>query len=80
MDLPRLAQHVADFHQLPRGAKLAALLDDGAVLLLLGFCLALGMLFMPLGGTANPRRSGPVLFLMFFFFGGGEVFGNALGS
>ncbi|CAJ1416266.1 unnamed protein product [Effrenium voratum] len=54
MDLPRLAQHVADFHQLPRGAKLAALLDDGAVLLLLGFCLALGMLFMPLGGTANP--------------------------
>ncbi|CAJ1368526.1 unnamed protein product [Effrenium voratum] len=46
MDLPRLAQHVADFHQLPRGVKLAALLDDGAVLLLLGFCLALGMLFM----------------------------------
>ncbi|CAE8712782.1 unnamed protein product [Polarella glacialis] len=45
-DLQQMAERVADFHALPREAKMAAMLDDGAVLRLMVMTSVLGMLFM----------------------------------
>lgn len=44
-DVARLAHHVAAFQRLPWRRKLAAMLEDGALLWMLAFMVLLGMLF-----------------------------------
>mmetsp|Transcript_80782 Transcript_80782/g.249212 ORF Transcript_80782/g.249212 Transcript_80782/m.249212 type:complete len:553 (+) Transcript_80782:107-1765(+) len=51
-DVHQLADRVADFHALPARTKLAAMLDDAAVLRLAAFAFLLGLLLM-LGITAE---------------------------